>query len=111
MMVHLMLYQDEILENENRFTKVEIRPKEIQLAQQLIENLTDKFQPEKFKDEYQERVEELIESKISGKKLRIVKAKPKQKVADLMEALQRSVQQTSKSRTAKPAARARKKAS
>jgi DNA end-binding protein Ku len=111
MMVHLMLYQDEIIENENRFKKIEIRPKEIQLAQQLIENLTDRFEPEKFKDEYQERVEQLIESKISGKKLRIVKPKAKPKVADLMEALQRSVEQTSKNRAAKPVARARKKAS
>lgn len=113
MMVHLMLYKDEIVENENRFKKVEIRPKELELAQQLIENMTERFVPDKFKDEYLERVEQLIESKIKGKPLRIVKPKPRPKVDDLMEALQRSVAQTraAKSKETRQPARARKRAS
>jgi DNA end-binding protein Ku len=104
MMVHLMLYADEVLENENRFKKVELRPKEVELARQLIDNLTEPFHPEKFKDEYIERVEELIEAKLSGRRLKVVKPKPREKITDLVAALQKSIQQT-KGAKAAPAKR------
>ena len=95
LVVHFMLYQDEIRENENKVKDdIAIRPKEVQLAKQIVENLSEPFEPEKFKDEYITRLEELVEAKMKGRKLTIVAPKAKPKVVDLMEALQKSVQQT-----------------
>jgi DNA end-binding protein Ku len=95
LLVHFMLYADEIRENENKVGKdIEIRPKEVQLAKQLIENLSEPFEPDKFHDEYVSKLEEMIEAKIKGRKLTVVTPKARPKVVDLMDALQKSVQQT-----------------
>ena len=108
LVVQFMLYADEVRENEFKVPKdIELKPKEVQLATQLVENLSEPLKLEKFDDEYINRVEQLIESKLKGRKLTIVTPKAKPKVADLMEALQKSVQATKKEREAKrPAARA-----
>jgi DNA end-binding protein Ku len=108
LVVQFLLYADEVRENEFKVPEdVELRPKEVQLATQLVENLSEPLKLEKFHDEYVERVEEMIEAKLKGRKLTIVKPKAKPKVADLMEALQKSVQATKKEReTKRPAARA-----
>jgi DNA end-binding protein Ku len=108
LVVQFMLYADEVRENEFKVPKdIELKPKEVQLATQLVENLSEPLKLEKFEDEYINRVEQLIEAKLKGRKLTIVTPKAKPKVADLMEALQKSVQATKKEREAKrPAARA-----
>lgn len=106
LVVHFMLYSDEVRENENKVPKnLDVRPKELELATQLVENLSEPLNLEGFHDDYIQKLEQLIESKLKGRKLTIVAPKARPKVVDLMEALQKSVQQTKK--TAKrPAARA-----
>lgn len=92
-----MHYEDEVKKNDHRVPKdVKIRDKELELAEQLIENLTEKFDPGRYKDEYQERVEQLIEAKIHGRKLKVVRPKKKPEVTDLLSALERSVRATKK---------------
>jgi DNA end-binding protein Ku len=104
LLVHFMLYNDEIRENENKVQEdLEVRPKEMQLAKQLIENLSEPFEPEKFKDDYIQKVEEMIEAKLKGRKLTVLPAKAKPKVVDLMDALQKSVEAA---RAKRPVARA-----
>ena len=94
LILHLMLYADEIRENENQISDdLKVRDKELVLAKELIENLTESFDPQEFKSDYTEAMEEMLESKIKGRKLTIVKPKAKPKVTDLMEALQLSVKQ------------------
>ena len=106
LLVHFMLYDDEIRENENKVSDdVEIRAKEVQLAKQLIENLSEPFEVDKFQDEYIHKLEEMIEAKLKGRKLTVVPPKAKPKIVDLMEALQKSVQQTKR-----PVARAESQA-
>jgi DNA end-binding protein Ku len=106
LILHTMLYSDEIRENENQIsTTKEIRPKEVQLATQLIENLSEPFKPTEFHDDYVKKVEEMIEAKMKGRKLTVVKPAARPKVVDLMDALQKSVQQSRKE-AKRPAARA-----
>lgn len=106
LVVQFMLFADEVRENEFKVPEdVELRPKELQLATQLVENLSEPLKIEKFEDDYIKRVEALIEAKLKGRKLTIVTPKAKPKVADLMEALQKSIQATKKE-TKRPAARA-----
>jgi len=71
---------------------VELSDKEIAMAEQLIESLAAKFDPDKFHDEYREQVMELIEQKAAG--MEIV-AQPVTEapaaVVDLMAALEASL--------------------
>ena len=65
---------------------------EIDLAEQFIRQLTAKFEPEQYKDEYQQRVLDLIETKRAGQVVAGQPHKPKlAPVIDLMEALKKSI--------------------
>ena len=63
------------------------------MALKLIDNMNGNFEPSKFKDDYQERIEEAIELKIKGKKLQKPKQKKTKSVANLMEALELSLKE------------------
>lgn len=66
--------------------------KELDMAQQLIDSLSGEFQPDKYRDEYRERVLELIERKAEGEEI-VLEAPPEEpkKVPDLMAALEASI--------------------
>lgn len=65
---------------------------EIQLAEQFIEQLKAGFNPEQYKDEYQDRVLALVETKRAGESVVGQPAAPKlAPVIDLMEALKKSI--------------------
>ena len=62
------------------------------MAKQLIESLTSDFEPEKYRDEYRERVLDLIERKAQGETVVIeAPAEEPTKVPDLMAALEASI--------------------
>jgi DNA end-binding protein Ku len=66
--------------------------RELEMAQQLIDSLSGEFEPDKYRDEYRERVLELIERKAEGEEI-VLEAPPEEpeKVPDLMAALEASV--------------------
>ena len=49
--------------------KAKVDDRELKMATQLIDSLTTKFKPEKYKDEYREQVMELIEQKAAGEEI------------------------------------------
>ena len=71
---------------------VEPSDREIEMANRLIESLSTEFEPEKYQDDYRERVLELIEQKAEGKEIvaqpETTQAAP---VVDLMAALEASL--------------------
>jgi DNA end-binding protein Ku len=70
------------------------RPKEIQMAKALIDQLSDKWSPEEYKDEYQTNLARVIRAKLKGKTARLKEEPPdprQGKVVDLMERLQQSL--------------------
>jgi DNA end-binding protein Ku len=79
-------------------TKVEISEKEMNLANMLIDSMSDKFAPEKYKDEYYEKVMEVIRAKVEGvaPKVPTARAQAPGKVVDLMEILKESLKETQK---------------
>lgn len=81
--------------------------KELNIANQLIDNLTAEFNPNKYKDEYREAMIELINKKIEGKEIKISKETPEKNVIDLMEALQASLNE-SKTQKGKPTTKKKK---
>src|ERR1041384_5791699 len=104
LVLETMHYEDEIKENPASTENKKIRDKEMDLAEQIVDNLTEPFDPGKYKDEYTERVQELLDAKIKGEKVRFFKPRPKKTVSNLLTALQKSVEQTQKSKK-RPAAR------
>ena len=66
------------------------------MARLLITSMDTPFDPALYKDEYQEKLRMLIESKISGKEVVAAKTEGPVKVIDLMEALKASVEKAKK---------------
>jgi len=56
--------------------------REVEMAAQLLEALHDEFDPEQYRDEYRDRVMDLIETKAAGRKPKVVKFRPKTKETD-----------------------------
>jgi DNA end-binding protein Ku len=78
---------DEIPVEDGKATK-----QELAMAQQLIDSLSGDFEPEKYQDEYRERVLDLIERKAQGEEIAVQPAPEEPaKVPDLMAALEESI--------------------
>lgn len=81
--------------------ETKVHAKELEMARALVENLSDKFKPEEYTDEYRVALEQLIERKVSGEKRSARRRKPEPKVIDLMAALQASVEAAREGRPAR----------
>ncbi|HOV68861.1 MAG TPA: Ku protein [Clostridia bacterium] len=96
LIIETMYFLEEIKSVPVPFSGIDLNPAELDMAKLLINNMTDRFRPELYKDEYTEKLRRAIEQKIRGEE--IVEAKPQRpdNVIDLMEALRQSVQNTKK---------------
>jgi DNA end-binding protein Ku len=93
--LHTIYYANEVRAiPEYGTTKgIEVKPQEIQLAEQLVRSLATTFDPERFEDTYQKRLMEMLKAKREGRTVRETKTKKLAPVIDLMAALQRSLNQ------------------
>ncbi len=91
-LISTMFYADDIKELQKSYTKPEVSEPELNMAKLLINSMDTPFDPSKYKDEYQSRLRELIETKISGKEVVAAEPTSEGKVIDLMEALKVSVE-------------------
>jgi len=93
--------------------KVDAGKKELTMAESLIKGMTDKWNPENYKDEYREGLMKVIEEKIAsgGKKLPAPKTKAGKptNVVDLVSILQQSLNQTKGGGKTKKAAKVSEK--
>lgn len=91
--LHTMYYVNEIrqVEEYGQPEKAEVKDQERKLAQQLIESLAAPFDPQKYRDEFQERQRALIEAKLQGKEVAAAPQPQLAPVIDLMEALKKSL--------------------
>lgn len=92
-----IFYPDEvrnIKEVPNVPDNAKVTEKELKMATQLIEQLTIAFDPEKYKDEYRAAVQSAIEKKVSDEEIVESPQRRPEKVVDLMEALQASIDAT-----------------
>jgi len=104
MTLHTMFYTNEIravAEYGKRTPAAEPKEAEKKLATQLIESLAAKFEPEKYKDQYQESMKALIAAKQAGQEVAEVPHAKMAPVIDLMEALKKSIAEKEKPAGAK----------
>jgi DNA end-binding protein Ku len=95
MMLHTMYYEEEVRKVEGfGAPDVELKDSEVKVAHQLIEALATEWDPSKFRDDFQENLKKLIQTKLEGGEIAEVE-KPKKlaPVVDLMAALKESLAQ------------------
>jgi DNA end-binding protein Ku len=98
LMVHSMFYQNEVrkLEEIGPVESTEIKDKELQLANSLIESLAGDFDPGKYHDQFAIALRGMIEAKVQGQPLVEVEKPRLAPVIDLMAALKQSLEQMKK---------------
>jgi DNA end-binding protein Ku len=69
----------------------QIDQRELAMAEQLVSAMADTFDPTQYRDEYRERVMELIAAKAGGKIIELRKTAPKETTRDLKKALEASL--------------------
>jgi len=113
LVLELMHFADELADTSKLHIskKVEVGKREMTMAKSLIDSMSSKWNPEKYKDDYREALMEVIEEKVEagGKE---IEEKPKKapkptKVIDLVSVLQKSLEETGAKR--KSTARSRGK--
>ena len=98
LVLNRLRFGEEIRETDNlKIPDVKSKPSEIKMAVSLINQLTQPFKPEKFKDDYSDKLLKIIQAKAKGKE---VPFKPMKVVhsttKDLMEQLKASLSEPKK---------------
>jgi DNA end-binding protein Ku len=104
LMLQSLLWDDEVREADfpNLKDDVRVSPQELKMASSLIDNMSADFTPDKFSDEYQDQLRQLIAAKLEqGDALDTAATFGEEgedqadrgEVVDLMEALRRSVEE------------------
>jgi len=96
MILYTMHFYDELQGNPTKSLDEKTTENELKMASQIIDNMTSKFDPKQYKDEYRGRLEKAIKEKIAGKTIRQPKTAKIAKITNLMEALKASVDATAK---------------
>src|SRR5262249_39283715 len=91
-LMHTMYYTHEVRKSEEFRTDTSlIKDKELELATSLIESLAAPFEPEKYKDNYRETIQAVIQAKLQGQEIVEAPEPAMTKVVDIMEALKQSL--------------------
>ena len=107
LVLETMYYADEVRQPE-RVGGGRLAKPEVELAKSLVENLSAKFDPNKYDDTSRKELLQLLRAKAKGKELPEPEQEPVGEVVDLMAALRESVERTQKQ--SRPRKRARKSA-
>ena len=95
-----MHFADELADPEKLHVpkKMEVGKREMSMAKSLIDTMSSKWNPEKYKDDYREALMEVIEEKVEagGKEIEEKPKKPPKptKVIDLVSVLQKSLEES-----------------
>jgi DNA end-binding protein Ku len=111
LMLHTMYFADEVrsFDEVPKGDAAKISGAETSLALRLIDELSnEEFNPEKYEDQYRQRVTELVNTKAEGKEIAVAAPQAKRaQVIDLIAALKESLGRKSNLKERKPAVRAK----
>jgi len=94
LVLETMFYPDEIRPPDDIVTSlsgITIRPNELRMAQQLVDTMTERFNPKAYEDEYRKALIKIIEAKISGIRVEAEAREEEKGAVSLIEALKASV--------------------
>ena len=105
LILEIMRFSNELVDaKEYSFPKRDnVRPQELKMAEQLIDNLAEPFDPDKYTDDYRSNLMKIIRAKMKGKKAKLPEREeaPDSGVLDLMSKLRASLEQGSGKKTTK----------
>lgn len=94
--LEIMRFGDELVEvGDFSFpSDTGVRPQELQMATQLVENLSSEFDPSKYTDDYHDNLMKIIRAKMKGKKVDVAEPEEREstQVVDLIARLQESLE-------------------
>jgi len=96
MLLYTMHFSDEIQPGPAQKGRAAVNPKELALAKNIVDNMTARFEPDNYKNEYREKLLAAIEAKVNGQEIKGEKFARAVNIADLMDALKKSVEETAK---------------
>jgi DNA end-binding protein Ku len=97
LLMETMIFHDEVVPSDEiedlpEAKELKASDRELKMAQQLIDSLSADFDPTRYRDEYRDKVLELIERKAQGEEIAVQPEAPKaERVPDLMAALEASL--------------------
>ena len=92
LLVETLFFADEIKDAPKEPANVQVADTELQMAKTLIGAMIKPFEPEQFKDEYREKLWEIINGKIQGKEIVVSDDTVEYNVINLMDALKQSLE-------------------
>jgi DNA end-binding protein Ku len=97
LLLHTMYFADEVRDFSeiDKGQDAKIKSGEVDLAHRLIDELaSDKFEPEKYHDDYRDRLLHAVEEKVEGKEITAIGPEVQRtQVIDIMDALKQSLEQ------------------
>ena len=93
LLVETLFFADEIKDAPKEPANVQVADTELQMAKTLIGAMIKPFEPEQFKDEYREKLWEIINGKIQGKEIVVSEDTVEYNVINLMDALKQSLEE------------------
>jgi DNA end-binding protein Ku len=112
MMAVTLRYPYEVRKPDEYFSEIEDEkvPKDmLDLATHIVETKRGKFEPDKFEDEYEDALKDLLRKKQKGEKIEAPKERAPSNVINLMDALRNSVKAEDGQRPARSAKKGRKR--
>ena len=81
--------------DELQTVPAKVKPEEIKLAKQVIENFEGQLDWDEYRDEYQEELQRIIDAKVAGEEVVATEEEAPPKVVNLMDALRQSLDRVS----------------
>ena len=81
--------------DELQTVPAKVKPDEVKLAKQVIENFEGTLDWEEYRDEYQEELQRIIDAKVAGEEVVATEEEAPPKVVNLMDALRQSLDRVS----------------
>ena len=103
--LEIMRFAGELVDvNDFSFPSADaVRPQELQMAEQLVQNLSQPFDPSKYIDDHRANLMKIIRAKLKGKKIEVSEPEEREttQVVDLMARLQESLAMGKKAASAR----------
>lgn len=96
LVLEIMRFSNELVDSSeyNFPARSNVRPQELKMAEQLIDNLAESFDPSRYTDDYRANLMKLIKAKMKGKKITLTEPEKETDsgVLDLMSRLKASLE-------------------
>ena len=97
LVLYTLHFFDEVQKVSKEIKDISVTKQEVDLAKQIIQNMTEHFDAKEYKDEFRQKLITAINKKIKGEQVRPSKIIAPKNVINLMDALKQSVVASKKS--------------